>query len=227
MAKKELPTIEQIFKGEIELTELQKTLETEPPLNWLKNHPSAKNEKGDPVQHLPIERIDYLLRAIYSGSWSEIIETNLTTHSIQVTLRLFVVNPENGRVEHYDGIGAASNKNGIESAAPIAESLAKKNAAKKLGKIFGRDLSREFEGIPTTNKPEDQTSGTDQPIKIDIVNPVKLRIIQQAVKCKSLKGLQNVCKAAQDRYEEKELNDEEIDEVITLIEKNKERFNKN
>lgn len=213
---KEIPTLEQIKAGTIERTDLQKLLDNEPPREWLREHPTAKNEKGDPVLYLPIDKIDQLLTDIYAGAWTEITNTSLTPNSISITLRLFVVNPENGRVEHVDGIGAASSRVGIEAAAPIAESLAKKNAAKKLGRLFGRDLSREFEGM------ERKTVTAGEPeIKQDLPeqkeNPVKERLLKQTAKSRTLTGLTNVLKATRLRLEGGQLTEEEIEEVTEAI----------
>jgi hypothetical protein len=219
---KQLPTMEQIKAGTVEKNPLQLLLNEEPPLEWLKGHPTAKNDKGDPVLYLPIDRIDQLLTDIYAGSWTEIINTNLSQHSIQVTLRLFVVNPLNGRTEHTDGIGAASNRVGIEAAAPIAESLAKKNAAKKLGRLFGRDLSREFEGMGR----DVVITGGQGPAEIDlkeaeseISNPVKDRILLQIKKTRKPDSLKAIIKAAQLRAEQENINEKELEEINEAINK--------
>lgn len=215
---KSLPSYENLLKGEIEQTDLQKLLETEPAKEWLKDHPTAKNEKGEPVQYLPIERIDFLLRGIYAGHWLEVIDTNLTQFSIQITVRLFVVNPETGRVEHSDGVGGAGSKNGIEAAVPIAESLAKKNAAKKLGKIFGRDVSRELDG---ETEPKKQIEKTEE-VKTEEVekkNPVKTRLIEQIKRTNTADGLKKVVTAFSVRYEAGQVDNEEFNEVNEEIQK--------
>jgi hypothetical protein len=209
-----LPSFEDLLSGNVELTELQRLLENEPKKEWLKNHPTAKNENGEFLQYLPIERIDFLLRSIYSGHWLEVIDTNLTQFSIQITVRLFVVNPENGRVEHTDGVGAASSKLGIEAAAPIAESLAKKNAAKKLGKIFGRDISRELDGENEPKKTEQKQEETKEES-----NPVKERLLIQIKKTKSLQGLKNIVKAFTLRVEQEQITGVEFEEISNEIEK--------
>lgn len=212
---KEIPSYENLLSGNIELNELQKLLEKEPAKEWLKDHPTAKNEKGEAVKYLPIERIDFLLRSIYAGHWVEVIDTNLTQFSIQITVRLFIVNPETGRVEHSDGVGAASSKLGIEAAAPIAESLAKKNAAKKLGKIFGRDISRELDGESEVKKPKEEE--VKEEVKKDD-NPVKNRLITQINKTRSAQGLKNIISAFSVRYEAGQVSEEEYEEINKEIE---------
>jgi hypothetical protein len=218
---KSLPSYENLLKGEIEQTDLQKLLETEPAKEWLKDHPTAKNEKGEAVQYLPIERIDFLLRGIYAGHWLEVIDTNLTQFSIQITVRLFVVNPETGRVEHSDGVGGAGSKNGIEAAVPIAESLAKKNAAKKLGKIFGRDVSRELDG---EMEPKKQTEKSEEVKTEEPENPVKKRLILQIQKTKTAEGLKKVIAAFKVRYEAGQVDNSEFEEVNEEIQKTAKRL---
>lgn len=145
--KKALPTIAELIAGAILKTPFQELLDQEPPKEWLKEHPTARSEKGEPTMHLPIERVDYLLRSLFLRYWTEVVRTDLTQNSVVITVRLFVVNPITGKTEWTDGIGAQSHVKNIEQAAPIAESNAKKNAAKKLGRIFGRDISRDFDGL--------------------------------------------------------------------------------
>lgn len=220
---KRIPTIEEIKAGTVERTELQKLLENEPPKEWLREHPTAKNEKGEPVLYLPIDKIDQLLADIYAGSWTEITNTSLTQNSISITLRLFVVNPERMKVEHVDGIGAASSRVGIEAAAPIAESLAKKNAAKKLGRLFGRDLSREFEGVEkkgvvSENKDEEEKTQT-------VENPVKERVLKQIKNCKTEQGLKNAVKATSVRLENGQLSEDDIEEIQEAVKERAKKMN--
>ena len=210
---KKIPTLEDIKGGKVERSELQKLLDSEPPTEWLKKHPTARNERNEPVMYLPIDKIDQLLTDIYAGHWTDINHVETSPNSISVTVRLFVVNPENGRVEHVDGIGAFSNRIGIESAAPMAESLAKKNAAKKLGKLFGRDLSRDFEGM---EKPEPKKE--PEPKKTTKSNPVKDRIVKQIEVSKTAKSLKNVISAIKLRVEQKQLSEAEMLELIDVIE---------
>ena len=81
----------------------------------------------------------------------------ILANSVCVTVRLFVTNPITGETEWQDGIGAAPiqtdkgagatdwnsvKTDGVQKAAPAAESYAIKDAAEKFGKIFGRDVSR-------------------------------------------------------------------------------------
>lgn len=131
--------------------ELILLLNCNPPKSWIEEHPTAK------VPYIPIGRIEFLLTKIFNKWWVEIRDTKLIANSIVVTVRLFYINPVTGATEWQDGIGAqplqtdkgagATDFNSIKSnavslAAPSAESYAIKDAAEKLGKMFGKDLTR-------------------------------------------------------------------------------------
>jgi hypothetical protein len=87
-------------------------------------------------------------------------ESGILANSVQVIIRLYYIDPVSGDWDWQDGIGAsplqtnagagAIDFNQIKNAAvmmaaPAAESFAVKDAAEKLGKIFGKDLNRKDE----------------------------------------------------------------------------------
>lgn len=150
-----LPTFnELITETEQSLKEnaLMVLLNQEPPRSWLVSHPMIKG-----YNYMPIEKIEYLLTRIYT-KWSvEVKSVQVIANSVCVTIRLYVTNPLTGEIEWQDGIGAAPvqtdkgagatdwnsvKTDGVQKAAPAAESYAIKDAAEKFGKIFGRDVSR-------------------------------------------------------------------------------------
>jgi len=76
---------------------------------------------------------------------------------VVVTVRLHYQNPVDGEMRYQDGIGACPmqtakdagatdfsqiKSDAVMKAAPAAESYAIKDAAEKLGKLFGKDLNR-------------------------------------------------------------------------------------
>lgn len=130
-------------------------LNQKPHLTWEKRHPMTPT-----LRYLPIERIEWLLTAIFKRWHVEIKETQLIANSVVVTVRLHYWNAQNQCFDFQDGVGAApiqTNKeagatdfmqmktNAIQLAAPAAESYAIKDAAEKIGRIFGRDISRKSE----------------------------------------------------------------------------------
>jgi hypothetical protein len=107
--------------------------------------------------YLPIERIEWLLTRIFISWRVEIKDSKLIGNSVVVTVRLHYKSVVTGEWEYQDGIGASPlqtdkdagaiefNKlksGAVQMAAPSAETYAIKDAAEKLGKLFGKDLNR-------------------------------------------------------------------------------------
>lgn len=165
-----IPTIAEIYDAGEEMPMLQKDsliqvlLNQEPPKAWLKDHPLAKKEivvNGEkrkvPIQYIPIERVEWLLTNIFVR-WSVKIKwSKLIANSVEVCVRLKVYDHVMNRWISHDGVGAAPlqtdsgagavefdkiKSNAVQIALPAAESYAVKDAAEKLGKIFGKDLNR-------------------------------------------------------------------------------------
>lgn len=147
-----------IVGDEIQLEKLVKrdqflqVVNTEPPTAWVKEHPFAKG-----VKYIPIERIELLLTRIFQEWRVEIKREGQLAQSLFVTVRLHYLDPIDGDWRWQDGTGAAPLKTDKgESAAdlihikndavmtglPAAESFAVKDAAEKIGRLFGKDLNR-------------------------------------------------------------------------------------
>ena len=138
-----------------EQNDLNILLNAPPNQKWIKDHPFAKG-----VKYIPIERIEWLLTRIFIRWNVEIKSTQLIANSVVVTIRLYYHDRLSNDTLWQDGIGACPlqtdqgagaiefNKiksNAIMLAAPAAESYAIKDAAEKIGKIFGKDLNRKDE----------------------------------------------------------------------------------
>lgn len=152
---RKLPVLQDLYNDKalaIKSDDLNVLLNAEPKKEWLKDHPMAKN-----VKYIPIERVEYLLTALFQKWYVEIRDTKLIANSVVVTVRLHYQNPITGEMIYQDGIGAnplQTNKNAgatdwtqiksdaVMKAAPAAESYAIKDAAEKIGKIFGKDMNR-------------------------------------------------------------------------------------
>ena len=150
-----LPTLQDL-RSDIELkadqNALNVLLNAEPPKDWVKEHPMFKK-----VRYLPIERVEYLLTRIFLKWNVEIKSVQVIANSVVTTIRLYYQDPMSDQMLWQDGIGAAPLQtdkgagavdfNAIKSdavmkAAPAAESYAIKDAAEKIGKLFGKDLNR-------------------------------------------------------------------------------------
>lgn len=153
-----LPTIQELFSDDIELAGksegLNAILNTPPPEKWIKIHPNIPG-----WQYIPIDKVEYLLTKIFKHWNPEVLKTGLLMNSVEVTIRLHYFNPATSKMEFVDGVGACElqtksgsgalkmdmsnvNRGAVSMALPIAKSLAIKDAADHLGKIFGRDLNR-------------------------------------------------------------------------------------
>jgi len=156
-----IPTLQELVKSEnVEENNLMVLLNQNPPKEWIKIHPFIfnKDDKGKsiPYLYIPRERVEYVLSRIYVKWWLEIKSVSLIGNSVVSIVRLYVKNPINQEVEFQDGVGASpiqTDKNAgaidfnqmktgaIQIAAPSSETYAFKDAAEKLGKLFGKDLN--------------------------------------------------------------------------------------
>jgi hypothetical protein len=150
-----LPTLQELMTDSVDSLKqnaLTVLLNQDPPAKWLVQHPMIRD-----YRYIPIEKIEYLLTRIFGNFNVEIRSTQIVANSVVVTVRLHVINPINGQAMWQDGIGAAPiqtdkgagatdwnavKTDGVQKAAPAAETYAVKDAAEKFGKIFGRDVSR-------------------------------------------------------------------------------------
>lgn len=122
------------------------------PEKWVKDHPFAKN-----VKYIPIEKVEYLLTRIFQEWKVEVLSEGVMFQSVYVKVRLHYKNPISGEWSFHDGLGAvgvqtdagksasdlaAIKQDAIMKALPAAESYAIKDAAEKLGELFGKNLNR-------------------------------------------------------------------------------------
>lgn len=123
-----------------------------PPKNFIEQHPTAKN-----VKYIPIDKIEWLLTRLYQKWHVEILREGTMFNSVFVVVRLHYYNPVTKEWEQQEGVGAvgmqtskgakAADMSEILSDAvmkglPAAESYAVKDAAEKIGRLFGKDLNR-------------------------------------------------------------------------------------
>lgn len=140
--------IQEAFKTD----QLNLLLNQQPKKEWVKDHPVAKG-----VKYIPIDKVEFLLTKIF-GEWKvEILSEGQMFNSVYVKVRLHYKNPLNGLWAFHDGLGAvgvqtdkgasasdlsAIKQDAIMKALPAAESYAIKDAAEKLGQLFGSNLNR-------------------------------------------------------------------------------------
>ena len=154
-------TIESLTRQEqreeiIRSGQFQVLVNQDPAPGWLQDHPMVSG-----VKYLPISRVEWLLTTLFLR-WNLEIKSIMTiANSVVVTVRLYYLDPITGQMEWQDGAGSCPIQTdkgagamewdkvqsmSVMKAVPAAESYAEKDAAEKIGKIFGRDLNRKNGG---------------------------------------------------------------------------------
>lgn len=117
---------------------------------------------GQTFKQLPITYVEHLLKKLFFGLYRvEVISYSMIVNEITVHVRLWVMHPVLGQWMQYDGLAAipvmqdsgskvsqfmdSKKSKALNLNLPAAYALALKNAAKKIGKIFGADLNRKHE----------------------------------------------------------------------------------
>lgn len=223
MSNLALPTLEELVSQEeksYEQNALTVLLNQQPPTKWLKKHPSAKvkdeNGNSKPADYLPIDKVEYLLTRMFKAWWVEVKTVQLIANSVQVTVRLWVVDPITLKERFNDGVGAAPIQTdagssatdwtkvksaGVQMAAPAAETYAIKDAAEKFGRIFGRDLSR----INTLSYDSMLQQRTDYDELVELfefkkhaLSETDLEMAERIIKTKEVKSYINLFKKLQE-----------------------------
>ena len=139
------------------LTKLEYYLELinrPPPKEWIAKHQFISGH-----QYLPIDKVEYLLKAIFKLYKIEVLSKSVMLDSVEVTVRVHYFHPVLKEWLFSDGVGAwelqtnkgtgklkldNSNlgKSAVTMALPIAKSEAIKDACDLIGDVFGGNLTR-------------------------------------------------------------------------------------
>lgn len=143
-----------------ELEEMDLTMpQKEDAFQFIVNQPPPEHlvKKHQGVDYIPIETIEYMLTRICRKYKVEILREGVMANSIKAVIRLHYWHPVRKEWEWQDGAGAAPihtekgagpsdftkiQTYSVQKALPAAISFATKDAAEKIGKVFGRDLNR-------------------------------------------------------------------------------------
>lgn len=154
-SEKQLPTLKDLHHDEsvaFKNDQLNLLLNQPTPEKWIKDHPFAKS-----VKYIPIDKVEFLLTRIFQEWKVEIISYSALFNSVSCHIRLHYKNPISGEWSFHDGVGAvgvqtdagksaadlgAIKQDAVMKALPAAESYAIKDAAEKLGILFGKNLNR-------------------------------------------------------------------------------------
>lgn len=153
---KKLPTIQELYDNTdlaIKQDAFMVFLNQDPPQSWVKKNPYAGNSL-----YIPIEKVEWLLRRIFKNPRFEIRQQGVMFNSCYTTVRIHYFDPVLNDWTFQDGTGASQiqttkgsspaemqniGQGAVEKALPDSYSQAIKNAAKKIGQIFGSDLNRD------------------------------------------------------------------------------------
>lgn len=165
--KQNLPTIAELT-GDVELAfkndQFNLLMNQEPPAKWIKTHPYIKG-----YNYVPIDKVEFLLKKLFKLYKIEVIKSGMLLNAIEVTVRVHYLHPVTSEWMFHDGVGAQElqtqkdtgnlkldmsniNRGAVTMALPIAKSVAIKDAADHLGKLFGSDLNRKDTLAYTTDK---------------------------------------------------------------------------
>jgi len=133
--------------------------------------PASLIKQNNGIDYLPIEAVEMLLTKVFQRWRVEIRDSKNILNAVLVVVRVHYMHPVTNEWEWQDGIGAqkiqvdkgsaASNlqnikPDAISMAGPSAKSLAIKDAAHHIGKLFGKDLNRsgamDFKGTYATDE---------------------------------------------------------------------------
>ena len=170
----------------LEFDELLKFVHQPTPAQFIKLNKFNKNSP-----YLPIEKVKWMLTMIFRQWHVEIISCTMQANSMVTIIRLHYLLPS-GEWKYQDGVGAAPlqtdsgsapsdlskiKDNAVQLAAPKAESFAIKDAADKIGPIFGDSLKEILPFEPF--KPDNELAVGGQIVSQP--TPVQPQQIQQPV----------------------------------------------
>lgn len=163
---KELVKFDELVKDKeiaIKNDKLKVLLNKSPHDSWLVPGPPGTPPSW---KDIPIDKVEWLLDAIFQKWKVEILDVKQIMNSIVTTVRLHYQDPVSGEWLFHDGVGAKDvqvdagakptefdkiKKAGVMMAAPASKTYAIKDAADHIGEIFGRSLNRknvkEFKGF--------------------------------------------------------------------------------
>jgi len=132
-------------------------LNQNPPQSWIKKVPVGSGKEAD---YLPVECVEHLLTTLMI-SWNiEIKSITYHLNVVNVTVRLHYISPIDNYSYWQDGTAGfemyhSEKSGGIDrsarTASQAAETFAFKDAADKIGSIFGRNLNRKTQFDYFTN----------------------------------------------------------------------------
>jgi hypothetical protein len=215
--KRNLPTIAELTEDRDlakKTDDFNYLVNQNPPQKWVKEHPYISGHL-----YLPIDKVELMLKRLFKRYRIEVKNTKMMMNAVVCTVRVHYFHPVTSEWEWQDGIGAdelqtqkdtgslksdMSNvqRGAVPMSAPIAETIAIKDACHKIGRIFGADLNRK-DLKPFT---------VDSELQREPVEGEDYEMVKEAVKLGKENGGMSAAKAAQ-RYKLTEEQSEELYEI--------------
>lgn len=185
-------------------TGIKAVLNQEPPEWLLTTTKVIDNNEEKEVKVTRLNKIYELMDLIFESYDVEQKSVQKIGTAIIVTVRIWAKDLDSGEIVR-EGSGMVDATKGLRNASSMAEALAIKNAAKKFGKIFGRDLYAKQEDEKTATEEKEE----EKPEELDEKSP-RGRIILQARRTKTPKALEKVYKTAVELYKTGEIDTEDL-----------------
>lgn len=171
------------------------------------------------VKSMRLPAVYFLLDTIYQSYNISTLEIRQIGKAIIVAVRLETIDRD-GVIRWRDGTGFIDASDGVRNATAMAEANAIKNAAKKLGKVFGRDLYAEDEPRKIESTPLKKVPDIPEELVIQVeemINPNYTAILEQLKEVKDTEELKNIGKNVMEKVDEGLLDGEEFEHLTDLI----------
>ena len=155
MEQKKLPALKDLMALDVneqnKATLFKLWLNQAPNPTWIKKLPVGGGKESD---YLPIECVEHLLTTLMVSWAVEVKQVIYHFNVVNVTVRLHYVSPIDNKAYWQDGTAGfemyqSEKTNAIDrsarSASQNAETFAIKDAAEKIGNIFGKNLNRKMQ----------------------------------------------------------------------------------
>lgn len=193
--------------------EYKMIMNTSPPEWALREFEIIEEGRPKVVSAMSLPAVYYLLDSIYDSYDTNIISVHQIGQGVFVNVRLTTYLEGVTRVR--DGTGCVNASGGVRNATAMAEVLAIKNAAKKLGRIFGRDL---YANEEPRKLPETPVKSPVETVEIvETVNPVYTMILKAIQSAKTPQDLKNAGQALMDKVEIEHIDGEEFEHLSEMI----------
>lgn len=233
MSKYDGVSVQEILERKKVVSSYQNIMNQEPPADLLQDVEVIDDETKlkKTVKATRLNIVYELLDTIYQRYDTSITEIRLVGRAIIVNIKLETWDMD-GVKRSRDGTGFVEAEKGVKHATAKAEANAIKNAAKKLGKVFGRDLYAEDDEARLKKleaKAEAEQEDFEQAdgflelvkpaIESEEVNPVYTAILKQIQGVKSSDELKPIGLNMVDKAQRGDLDGDEFDHLTGLINK--------